>query len=159
MMSSAQIDCRLQAHADVKPTSFYQRNNRGPAAAPAKVQSTIVPPYQTATKGRESSVQCTAYAIALTPPAARPAKAPARARFVGAPCRTAQMETAKGRIAMTGMETRHSSDSSPTIILFQCELGASPRLIAASAMIARNGKAARYDRGFRSPPGRASFAR
>jgi hypothetical protein len=49
----------LHAHADVTPSdaSLYQRNSRGPNAAPAKVHSTIVPPYQTATNGNESSVQ------------------------------------------------------------------------------------------------------
>jgi hypothetical protein len=58
-MSSEQIVCRLQAHADVTPvdTSHHHRNNRGPNAAPAKVHSTIVPPYQTATNGNESSAQ------------------------------------------------------------------------------------------------------
>jgi hypothetical protein len=35
----------------------YQRNNRGPSIAPANVHSTIVPPYQTATNGNESSMQ------------------------------------------------------------------------------------------------------
>src|SRR6266851_7048857 len=46
MMSSEQIACRLHAHADVTPpdTAFYQRNSRGPNAAPAKVHSTIAPP-------------------------------------------------------------------------------------------------------------------
>src|SRR5216683_2730692 len=46
MMSSEQIACRLHAHADVTPpgAAFYQRNSRGPNAAPAKVHSTIVPP-------------------------------------------------------------------------------------------------------------------
>src|SRR5438445_8982516 len=46
MMSSEQIACRLHAHADVTPpgASFYQRNSRGPNAAPAKVHSTIAPP-------------------------------------------------------------------------------------------------------------------
>jgi hypothetical protein len=39
---------------------YHHRNNRGPNAAPAKVHSTIVPPYQTATNGKESSVQCSA---------------------------------------------------------------------------------------------------
>src|SRR5216684_7336305 len=45
-MSSEQTVWRLQAHADVTPpdTAFYQRNSRGPNAAPAKVHSTIVPP-------------------------------------------------------------------------------------------------------------------
>ena len=38
----------------------HHRNNRGPNAAPAMVHSTIVPPYQTATNGKESSVQCSA---------------------------------------------------------------------------------------------------
>src|SRR5713101_3676942 len=59
MMSSEQIVWRLQAHADVKPpgTALYQRNSRGPNAAPANVHSTIVPPYQTATNGNESSMQ------------------------------------------------------------------------------------------------------
>src|SRR5229473_3323685 len=87
----------------------YQRNSRGPNAAPAKVHSTIVPPYQTATNGNESSVQCSAQAIALTPPAMRPATAPARTRLVGAALRTAKMVTAKGTIAMIGIESRHSS--------------------------------------------------
>src|SRR5713226_6991875 len=35
--------------------SHYQRNSRGPNAAPASVHSTIVPPYQSATNGKESS--------------------------------------------------------------------------------------------------------
>lgn len=50
---------RLHAHADVNVLDRprYQRNKRGPSIAPAKVQSTIVPPYQTATNGNESSVQ------------------------------------------------------------------------------------------------------
>jgi hypothetical protein len=62
VMSSEQIVCRLQDHADVKPpgTSLYQRNSRGPNAAPANVHSTIVPPYQIATNGNESSLQCSA---------------------------------------------------------------------------------------------------
>jgi len=63
IMSSEQIACRLHAHADVKAaadTSLHQRNSRGPNAAPAKLHSTIVPPYQTATNGNESSVQCSA---------------------------------------------------------------------------------------------------
>src|ERR1043166_73149 len=86
--------------------SAYQRNSRGPNVAPAKVHSTIVPPYQIAINGSESSAQCSAYAIALTPPATRPAKAPARDRLVGAAFRTAHIETAKGTIAMIGMERR-----------------------------------------------------
>src|SRR6266436_10242497 len=110
IMSSEQIVWRLQSHADVKRTGtpLYQRNSRGPNAAPAKVHSTIVPPYQTATNGSESSVQCSAYAIALTPPAMRPATAPARTRLVGAALRTAKMVTAKGTMAMIGIERRHS---------------------------------------------------
>jgi hypothetical protein len=56
MRSSERIVCRLQAHADVKHVS-YQRNSRGPNAAPAKVHSAIVPPYQTATNGSDSTVQ------------------------------------------------------------------------------------------------------
>jgi hypothetical protein len=40
--------------------AVHQRNSRGPNAAPASVHSTIVPPYQTAIKGSESSVQCSA---------------------------------------------------------------------------------------------------
>src|SRR6266436_4675884 len=41
IMSSEQIVCRLQSHADVKRTGtpLYQRNSRGPNAAPAKVHS------------------------------------------------------------------------------------------------------------------------
>ena len=35
----------------------HHRSSRGPSAAPARVHTTIVPPYQTATKGNESSVQ------------------------------------------------------------------------------------------------------
>jgi len=59
MISSEHNVRRLQAHAGVKPpdTSLYQRNNRGPIAAPAKVHSTTVPPYQTKTNGNELSVQ------------------------------------------------------------------------------------------------------
>src|SRR5207249_7993240 len=131
---------RIQAHADVKRGS-YQRNSRGPNAAPANVHSTIVPPYQIATNGNESTVQCSAYAIALMPPATRPATTPARTRLVGAALRTAKMVTANGTIAMIGIESRHSSHSSPRIILFQCELGAPPRLIAPSSAIAANGTA------------------
>src|SRR5258708_29075003 len=139
-MSSEQIAWRLQVHADVtrRDASVHQRNSRGPNAAPAKVHSTIVPPYQTATNGNESTVQCSAYAIALIPPATRPATAPARTRFVGAALRTAKMVTAKGTMAMIGIESRHSSHSSPRIILFQCELGAPPRLMAPSSATAAN---------------------
>jgi len=58
MRSSEQILWRSQTHADVKPDpSHYQRNSRGPNIAPAKVHSTIVPPYQIAMNGNESSVQ------------------------------------------------------------------------------------------------------
>lgn len=39
------------------PEFHYHRNNRGPNIAPAMVHSAIVPPYQTATNGNESSVQ------------------------------------------------------------------------------------------------------
>src|SRR5437764_1566530 len=142
-MSSEQIVRRLHAHADVKPAdrSPHQRNSRGPNAAPANVHSTIVPPYQIATNGNESTVQCSAYAIALMPPATRPATAPARTRLVGAALRTAKMVTAKGTMAMIGIESRHSSHSSPRIIPFQCELGASPRLMAPSSATAANGAA------------------
>ena len=61
-ISSEQIAWRLQAHADVKPadTFLYQRNSRGPNAAPAKMHSRTVPPYQTPPNGNESSVQCKA---------------------------------------------------------------------------------------------------
>src|SRR5881397_3370012 len=38
----------------------HQRNSRGPNNAPARVHSTIVPPYQTAINGSESSVQWSA---------------------------------------------------------------------------------------------------
>jgi len=46
MMNSEQIAFRLQIHADVKrpDARLYQRNSRGPNAAPAKVQSTIMLP-------------------------------------------------------------------------------------------------------------------
>src|SRR5712664_529426 len=73
--------------------------------------------------------------------------------------RTAAMMTAKGTIAMMGMERRHSSHSSPITILFQCELGESPRLIAESSTIAANGTAGEIDEVLRSPPGRASRVR
>jgi hypothetical protein len=85
----------------------HQRNKRGPNIAPASVQSTIVPPYQTATKGNESSVQCSAYAIALIPPATSPANAPAWTRLVGAALRTAHMTIANGTTAMIGIDKRH----------------------------------------------------
>jgi hypothetical protein len=53
-----QILWRSQTHADVmSDTSDYQRNSRGPNMAPARVHRTIVPPYQTAMNGNESSVQ------------------------------------------------------------------------------------------------------
>lgn len=35
----------------------HHRSSRGPSATPARVHTTIVPPYQSATKGSESSVQ------------------------------------------------------------------------------------------------------
>ena len=38
----------------------YHLKRRGPSAAPARVHRTIVPPYQTATKGNESALQCKA---------------------------------------------------------------------------------------------------
>ena len=49
----------VTAHADVKlaKASLYQRNSRGPNAAPANVHSTIVPPYQTATNGVGTTVR------------------------------------------------------------------------------------------------------
>jgi hypothetical protein len=58
-MSSEQIVRRLHTHGDVKTTTKarYHRNKRGPNIAPAKVQRAIVPPYQTATNGNESSMQ------------------------------------------------------------------------------------------------------
>src|SRR5438094_7177983 len=113
-MSSEQIVCRLHAHADVKPADRppHQRKSRGPNAAPARVHSTIVPPYQIATNGNESTVQCSEYAIALTPPARRPATAPARTRLVGAALRTANIVTANGTMGMIGIQSRHSSHSS-----------------------------------------------
>jgi hypothetical protein len=40
--------------------SVHHRRSRGPNIAPAKVHSAMVPPYQSATKGSESSVQCSA---------------------------------------------------------------------------------------------------
>src|SRR5882724_9439422 len=76
-------DCQPVTRSRRRETTWYvihQRNSRGPNAAPARVHSTIVPPYQSAINGSESSVQWSAYAIALTPPAIRPANAPARTR-------------------------------------------------------------------------------
>jgi len=62
VVSSEQIVWRLQVHADVKSADVpvYHRNSRGPSAAPAKVHSKIVPPYQIAINGSESSVQWSA---------------------------------------------------------------------------------------------------
>jgi hypothetical protein len=71
-MSSESSSVSLPAHADVMGASLncsvtqpirttlravYQRRSRGPRIAPAKVQIAIVPPYQSATNGTESSVQ------------------------------------------------------------------------------------------------------
>lgn len=46
--------------ASIKYLRSHQRSSRGPRTAPATVHSTIVPPYQTAMNGSESSVQCSA---------------------------------------------------------------------------------------------------
>src|SRR5439155_23220835 len=107
----------------------HHRSSRGPSIAPARVHRVIVPPYQSATKGSESSMQWNAYAVALTLPATRPARARARPRSGGAIARTARMITANGTTAMIGIDSRHSSHWSPTIILSQCVLGADARLI------------------------------
>jgi hypothetical protein len=56
---------------------------------------------------------------------------------------------------MIGMERTHSSHSSPTIILSQCERGAEPRLSAARNTTMRNGKPTSKNEIFRSPLGRA----
>ena len=62
IVSSEEIVWQLQVHADVKSADalLYQRNSRGPSAAPANVHSKIVPPYQIAINGSESSVQWSA---------------------------------------------------------------------------------------------------
>src|SRR6516225_4586287 len=124
-------------------TKYHQRRSRGPSAAPAKVQRTIVPPYQNATKGKESLGQCSAYAIAPMPPATRPLKAPVLSRFVGAAFRTAQMITAKGTTAMIGMEKRHWSKRSPATRWTQSDAGTKIRLTAARASNATNGSPAK----------------
>lgn len=48
--------------ADVSRSGFNRHHRRrcGPSLAPASVQSAIVPPYQSATKGNESAVQWSA---------------------------------------------------------------------------------------------------
>ncbi len=66
------------------PCSLHHRKSRGPTTPPRTAHRAIVRPYQRAMNGNESSVQCSAYANALMPPAARPAMAPASVRFVGA---------------------------------------------------------------------------
>lgn len=76
-----------------------------------------------------------------------------RTRFVGAAWRTAQIEIVKGTIAMIGMERRHSSHWSPTIMLSQRERGADPGLMAARATMTKNGKATKKGEILRSPPG------
>lgn len=40
--------------------SGHQRSRRGPSSAPATVHRMMVPPYQSAMNGRESSMQCSA---------------------------------------------------------------------------------------------------
>jgi hypothetical protein len=140
-------------------SSGHQRRSRGPSAAPAKVQRTIVPPYQSATKGKESSGQCSAYAAALMPPATRPAEAPVLSRFVGAAIRTADVITAKGTTAMMGMESGHTSQRSPTIIWPQWETGTEIRFTPARAIKAANGTPSKNIRERSSPPGRACLSR
>src|SRR5438046_2165554 len=93
------------------------------------------------------------------PPATRPATAPARTRFVGAALRTAKMVTAKGTMAMIGIESRHSSHSLPRIMLFQCALGVLPRLIAPSSAITANGSTIVNGDIPCCAPGRASLVR
>ena len=137
----------------------HQRKRRGPSNAPAKVQIAMVPLYQSATKGSESSTQCSEYAAALMLPATRPARAPVRTRSVGAVCRIAHTIAANGNIAMMGMDSRHSSHCSPVIMFSQYERGAAARLIAANSTIIRNGNATNATGVVRSPPGRASFVR
>src|SRR5262249_1466308 len=122
-------------------TKDHQRRSRGPRAAPAKVQRTMVPPYQNATKGKEPLGQSSAHAIAPRPPATRPAKAPVLSRFVGAAFRTAQTITAKGTTAMMGMESRHWSRRSPITRWLQWEVGTEIRFTAARAIKAANGTA------------------
>jgi hypothetical protein len=91
------------------------------------------------------------------PPATRPANAPARRRSVGAAWRTAHIVSAKGTMAMIGIDTRHSSHSSPATIRSQCEAGAEPRLTSASATITRNGRMTSSVPCFGAPPGRDSL--
>src|SRR5260370_34101911 len=71
--------------------------------------------------------------------------------------RTAQTIKANGTMAIIGMDNKHSSHWSPTIILSQCALGANARLTAASSRIAANGDATQTIDILRSPPGRASL--
>src|SRR6266852_1729050 len=90
------------------------------------------------------------------PPAIRPARAPARERFVGAAWRTAQMTAANGTRVMMGIERRHASHWSPTFIGSERELGAEKRLLAAKSMILTNGKTMSVI-GVSAPPGREAL--
>jgi hypothetical protein len=57
IVSSEQTTARLQRS---RGREGHQRRRRGPSMVPAKVHKRIVPPYQSATKGSESSAQCSA---------------------------------------------------------------------------------------------------
>ena len=92
-------------------------------------------------------------------PAASPTNAPARVRFVGAPCRAAHVISANGTMAISGIDTRHSSHSSPASIALQCDLGESARLRRASRMMAMNGNQRAASETLRSPPGRMALPR
>ncbi len=76
---------------------------------------------------------------------------------VRAAWRTAQLIIAKGAIAKIGIERRHSSHASPTIIVSHREVGAAPRLLPWSNAITANGIAAKIDGVLSSPPGRVSL--
>src|SRR6266478_7050055 len=71
--------------------------------------------------------------------------------------RTAHMIKANGTMAIIGIDNRHSSHWSPTIIRSQYALGANARLTAASSTIVANGNATQTIDILRSPPGRASL--
>src|SRR6266852_2549959 len=127
----------------VRGSYAHHRSRLGPSFAPTAAQTPTGNPYQSAMDGSDCSVQGKAQAMAPRPPAARPARAPARIRSVGAPTRRAQTRAVNGRIARRRMAGRHASESFSTIIPGQAEKRADASATAAAAPIMANGMKAK----------------
>src|SRR5581483_11336755 len=97
----------------VRRARHHHRNTRRPAPAPMSVIVRMAGMYQRVTNIGESSVQWVAYNAAASPPAARPAVAPAIPGEDGAPALRAMSSAASGAMDIATIDTTQSLELLP----------------------------------------------